>query len=172
VELPRKTIPVIQDAIDFAHGKNIAVIFTKQIHVPEAFAAGLHSALGREMSALREANVQFCMKDSEGAELISELVPAKGDYVIEKNKASAFYNTWLDIWLRYRKIRTLLIAGCSTGYCVAHTIMDAWARDFDTIAMRDCIGDAYPFVQENLLALFDMRWGRVMNWKDVRSSLS
>jgi len=171
VKLARKAIPIIQKASDFCRNKGIPVFYTKQIHVPEAFSAGLHSIFGREMSALRNAGIRFCIRGTEGTEIIDELKPKEKDYIVEKNKPSAFYNTWLELWLRYLRIRTILVTGVNTGYCVAHTVMDAWARDLDTIVIEDGIGDPFPFVHENLLALFDMRWGRVLKWESVEKAL-
>jgi ureidoacrylate peracid hydrolase len=51
------------------------------------------------------------VEGSSGAEVIPELDPGPDDYYIPKYRWSAFFQTYLDLALRARKIDTLLISG-------------------------------------------------------------
>lgn len=159
----RKTIPKIKKAADYCRSRDIPVIFTQQIHVPEFFEAKMHSIIGSGIEH------RVCLKDTWDAEIVRELEPSSKDYIVQKNKSSAFYNTWLELWLRYKKIKTVIISGCTTGYCVAHTIMDAYARDYDIVVLADGVGDQYPEIQNTFLSDFDLRFGIVLPWASVKA---
>ncbi len=167
----QKVVPTIRMAVDYCHRVGIPVCYTKQTHVPEFFAAGLHAFTGREHTAIREAGVRICVKGTEDTEILDELKPTEKDYVFEKNKASSFYMTWLDLWLRYFHTKTLLVTGCNTGYCVIHTVQDAFARDLDVIVVEDGVNDPIPYIHETLLELIDRRFGRVLTWNTIQSVL-
>jgi nicotinamidase-related amidase len=167
----QKVVPTIRTAVDYCHQAGIPVCYTKQTHVIEFFAAGLHAFSGRELTAIREAGVRICVKGTEDTDILDELKPAEKDYVFEKNKASSFYMTWLELWLRYFHTKTLLITGCNTGYCVIHTVQDAFARDLDVIVVEDGVNDPIPYIHGALLELIDRRFGRVLPWKTIQGVL-
>lgn len=170
ISLAKNAISKIKEAISYCHDKNIPVIYTQQISVPEHSAAQLRQIIGRE-NIENLAKIHVCLKNTWDAEIVDELKPTKIDYVVEKNKPSAFYNTWFELWLRYFKVDTLLITGCNTGNCISHTAWDAYARDYNIISIEDGVGDVDPFIHEVLLELIDRRLGRVLKWNIVRETL-
>lgn len=172
IEPVKKTIPAIKRAIEYCRKRSIPIIYTRQVHVPEFFQAKLHEIVPKNFAKLSASTGSFvCMKGTFDVEIVEDLKPIERDYVIDKNKSSAFYNTWLDFYLRYLKTRTLIVTGCSTGYCVAHTLYDAYARDYDSIIVEDAVGDSEAQVQSTLLDLFDKRLGRVIRLDDLIAEL-
>jgi ureidoacrylate peracid hydrolase len=168
----RKLVPTVRTAIDYCHESAVQVVFSRQIHVPEFFAAGLHAFMGREKTAFEEAGLKLCLQGTSDVEIVEELTPETRDVVIDKNKASVFFNTWLDNYLKYFKTRTLLITGCVTGYCVLHSVYDAWARDFDVIVVEDAVGDPDARIHDAILEQIDRRFGRVLKWNEVERALA
>ena len=71
------------------------------------------------------------------AQVIDELAPAAGDYLIPKYRWSAFFQTFLDLALRSRKIDTLIIAGGSTDVGVASTAFAARDLDYNLVVASD-----------------------------------
>ena len=71
------------------------------------------------------------------ASVIDELAPAPEDYVIPKYRWSAFFQTYLDLALRTRKIDTLIIAGGSTDVGVASTAYTARDLDYNLVIVND-----------------------------------
>ena len=55
---------------------------------------------------------------ADWSEIIPELGPKEGDFVITKKQWGAFYGTGLDLQLRRRKIDTIVLCGISTSYGV------------------------------------------------------
>lgn len=75
------------------------------------------------------------------SQIVPELTPAPGELLIRKRQASAFFNTGLAGWLAFRRVDTVLIAGCTTSGCVRATVVDACAHEFRPIVITDCVGD-------------------------------
>ncbi len=168
----KRTIPVIKQAVDYCHSKGIPVFYTQQIHVPEAFdergLPKLHQFIGRELAYASESEgYKLARRGTQDAEFTESIKPSDKDYILPKNKPSAFFQTMFEVYLKYLGIKTVLVTGCNTGYCVVSTLTDAWARDFDTITIEGGVGDPDTELTEALLELFDRRFGRVMTLKDV-----
>ncbi|WP_283136383.1 isochorismatase family cysteine hydrolase [Rhizohabitans arisaemae] len=86
-----------------------------------------------------------CLRGTWDAELVDELRDlAHGDVHIVKHRASAFYGTGLEVELRMRGVRTVVVTGVSTSYCVDATIRDAYARDLGVIVVEDACASPWP----------------------------
>ncbi len=74
---------------------------------------------------------------SWGAEIVDGL--PKPDYVIDKTRFSAFFETNMECLLRGLKTETIIFSGVATNACVESTIRDAFFRDFRPIIIEDCV---------------------------------
>ncbi len=72
----------------------------------------------------------------EGA-VIDELAPVPDDYIVPKYRWSAFFSTYLDLALRTRGVRTIVLVGGSTDVGIASTAFDARDLDYHTVVVRD-----------------------------------
>ncbi|MBA2527675.1 MAG: isochorismatase family protein [Pyrinomonadaceae bacterium] len=64
-----------------------------------------------------------------GTEILPQLAPEEGDFVVAKHRYSGFFETELDAILRERGIDSLVFTGCTTSVCVDSTLRDAFYRD-------------------------------------------
>ena len=67
---------------------------------------------------------------------IADLTP---DVRITKHQWSAFYGSELDLQLRRRGIRTVILIGIATNFGVEATIRDAFAHNYAVIAAEDAM---------------------------------
>lgn len=81
---------------------------------------------------------QYCIRGTEGAEVIDELRPEKSDQILPKRRFSAFFKTDLDQTLRLLGSDTVVITGINTQVCIYTTAMDSVCHDFYTIVLDDC----------------------------------
>lgn len=88
------------------------------------------------------------------SQIVPELPPAPGELVLRKRMPSAFFETGLAGWLAFRRVDTVLIAGCTTSGCVRATVVDACSHNFRTVVLTDCVGDRAMAPHE--ANLFDM----------------
>jgi len=76
-----------------------------------------------------ESPAPAIIRGTPGAQIVSELAPRDGDYLVPKHRWSAFHGTYLDLALRARRADTLVLCGGSTDVGIAATAFAA--RDFD-----------------------------------------
>lgn len=122
----KRIIPNIQRLLDFARKKRIPVIYTNDTHLP---------GIDEEF----ELWPAHALVGTKGAEVIDELKPEKGDYVIQKRRYSAFFGTHLDLLLRELKVDTLVLVGLGTNVCIQNTAADAFFRGYRIIVPEDCV---------------------------------
>lgn len=72
-------------------------------------------------------------------QIVPELGPAEGDLVITKRQWGAFYGTELDLELRRRGIRTLILGGIATSIGVESTARDAYERGYEQVFVEDAM---------------------------------
>lgn len=68
-----------------------------------------------------------------------EIAALTPDVRITKRQWSAFYGTDLDLQLRRRSIRTVILTGIATNFGVEATIRDAYAHNYAVIAAEDAM---------------------------------
>ena len=64
--------------------------------------------------------------------------------VVRKHRFGAFYETRLEALLGMLGVRTLFITGVTLNACVETTIREAYLRDYDVVAVTDCIAGVRP----------------------------
>lgn len=129
------------------------------------------SGSDRNLFANRVKALQALTEEAVGSQIVSELAPQNSEWVIRKQSASAFFNTALADWLRFQKVDTLVVTGCTTSGCVRATVVDAVQHNFRTVVLSDCVGDRALDPHE--ANLFDMRqkYADVMSRDDLLSQL-
>ena len=100
--------------------------------------------------------------------MIPELEPNGSDYHIPKHRWSAFYQTYLDLALRARKIDTLIISGGSTDVGVAATVFAGRDMDYNMIVVRDaCATNHNQLAHDTLMDFIFPRMSRVRTTDQV-----
>ena len=74
---------------------------------------------------------------TEGWQIHPEIQPNAGDTVILKRFSDSFKNTSLADELESRGIKTLVITGLQTEYCVDTTCREAFSRDYNVTLVSD-----------------------------------
>jgi len=119
-----RIVPKIKGLLDRARELNIPIIFACDSFLENDFIFG-----GKK---------QYNIRGSEGAEVVEDLKPNKGDHLLPKRRFSAFFKTDLDQTLRLLGADTVVITGINTHVCVFATAMDSVCNDFYTILLEDC----------------------------------
>jgi nicotinamidase-related amidase len=91
----------------------------------------LNARSGRPPEAL-----DLCRKGGSGAAYFG-VAPRAGDLEVTKRLFNAFHGTDLEPRLRALGVDTLVVAGLTTGCCVAATCCDAFHRDFNVFVVAD-----------------------------------
>lgn len=101
------------------------------------------------------------------AEIRKELGPAEGDVIVTKRQWGAFYGTELEMQLRRRGMKTLIVCGISTNVGVESTARFAYEYGFNQIFVEDAMAarsnDEHDFTVKTTLP----RMGKVRSTSDV-----
>lgn len=105
------------------------------------------------------------------SDFVPELGPRAGDILITKHQWGAFYGTELDLQLRRRGIRTLVIGGIATNYGVESTARDGWERGYALVIAEDAMSTFTAEAHELALKYVFPRISRVRSTAQVLAAL-
>lgn len=130
-------VPAVQRAVEACHKAGVPVIWTVQEH----FAVDASRARKKLAAHTSRRKQISALAGTWDADIVDELKALAGvpSHIVRKHRFGAFFETRLDMLLRMLGTRTLLIAGTTTNACVETTIREAYLRDFDVVALTDCI---------------------------------
>jgi maleamate amidohydrolase len=99
------------------------------------------------------------------------ITPGEGEWVLEKTKASAFFQTPLSAYLIKQGVDTAVVCGVSTSGCVRASAVDAFSHGFKTIVVDDCCFDRSYFA--HCANLFDLqaKYAAVLSLDELREVL-
>jgi len=160
---PDEYLESVRGAVDFAHRNGTPVFF-----VVVGFRPGHPevSARNRSFRTLTE-NPSFSLVDPRPL-----LDPGPEDVVVVKRRVSAFAGSDLEVVLRAREIRHLVLAGIATSGVVLSTTREAADKDFQITILSDLCFDADPEVHRVLIEKVFPRQATVTTCQEWMKTLS
>jgi len=131
-------VPVLAELVPRCQAAGIPVIWTVQQHFA-VDASRAHKKLAGHTSRRKQVSALAGTWDEEIVEELKPLAAVNPSYVIRKHRFGAFHETRLEMLLDMLGTRTLFIAGTTTNACVETSIREAYLRDYDVVALDDCI---------------------------------
>ena len=164
-ENQRAILPDVLRLVDLARERGLPILWSQQIHYPEDVTRRRR----RIPSHIDKQNWAPCLRDTWEVDFVDEVVEAirPEDMIVEKHRASVFFETTLDTKLRMHGIEQIIISGCNTDFCVETTIRDGYYRDMDVIVVRDCVAGPRPQFHEDTLAKVETYFGAVVTLAEL-----
>jgi ureidoacrylate peracid hydrolase len=163
-------VPALKTLIERCQAAGMPVLWTVQEHFrTDAVRAkkkiAAHTAKRKQIAALA---------GSWDAAIVDELKPlseANPTYVIRKHRFGAFYATRLEQVLRMLGTQTLLVTGTTTNACIETTIREAYLRDYDVVAVTDCISGVNDEWEQAALKVWNQYFCGLTESREVLSWL-
>jgi ureidoacrylate peracid hydrolase len=121
-----------------ARAAGMPVILTRYMYRPDHADGGI---LVNYLLRPGADKASYLAAGSWDVALLDELAPQPTDFVVDKNRPSAFYATNLKPILNGLKIDSLIVAGVTTNCCVETTVRDASQRDYKVFVVADATGE-------------------------------
>ena len=107
----------------------------------------------------------------EWSDFPSELDQSPGDIVITKRQWGAFHGTELDLQLRRRGIKTIVIGGIATNMGVESTARQAWEHGYEIVFVQEAISSVdanlHKFAMDSIFPII----GRIGRSIDVLAAI-
>ncbi|GMA62762.1 isochorismatase family protein [Alicyclobacillus fastidiosus] len=94
--------------------------------------------------------------------------PSDGEYVLEKTKASAFFETPLQSYLVREGVDTVVVCGVSTSGCVRASAVDAHSHGYATFVIEDCCFDRSYFAHCTNLFDLNAKYAHVLSLEELQ----
>jgi nicotinamidase-related amidase len=106
------------------------------------------------------------------SDLVPDIGPKPGDIVVTKRQWGAFYGTELDLALRRRGIRTIVLGGIATSFGVESTARDAFERGYELVFAEDAMAALSAEAHHFAVGTIFPRLGRVRSTADILGVLT
>jgi nicotinamidase-related amidase len=104
-------------------------------------------------------------------QIVQELTPEADDILVTKRQWGAFYGTGLDLQLRRRGIKTIVLAGIATNIGVESTARDAYERGYHQVIVEDACSAMSAEMHEFAFAKIFPRLAKVRMAEEVLLAL-
>jgi nicotinamidase-related amidase len=168
------TVDPIRRMLEISRRIGMLVVHTREGHRPDLSDCP-PSKLARGRGAKRIGDPgpmgRILVRGELGHDIVPELAPKPGEVVIDKPGKGAFFATDLELVLRDRGIKTLLVCGVTTEVCVNTTVREANDRGYECIVLSDCVGSYFHEFHVAALAMIKAQ-GAIFGWvSDSRRAL-
>jgi ureidoacrylate peracid hydrolase len=161
------TIPMVERLLDSFRGAKRPVVHTITTFQPDYADAQLpHWRHG-----LTSDGRALLLEGSWGAQIVDELTPRRGEYVVVKKGYGGFANPTLNTILRSRAVTTCVVAGITTAICVSSTIRGGVEYNYRMVLVEDAVAEQSREMHEAEVKILQRGFADLISTSEVVSNL-
>ncbi|AEF93916.1 isochorismatase hydrolase [Desulfotomaculum nigrificans CO-1-SRB] len=155
----RNAVRKIAEVLEIFRRKKLPIIHFMELHRKEMVD------FGRELDGTEGVH---CIEGTKDAEIIDEVKPSDGEFIIGKRRYSGFFATDLDLLLRGLGIETVYITGFLTDVCVHYTAVDAHQYNYRVRIVEDAVrGSSWEAHQAAIKAIRYLQREAIISIEDL-----
>jgi nicotinamidase-related amidase len=165
ISLTRACIEPIQSVLSAFREHAMTVFHTREGHRPDLadLPDNKRWRSRRTASGVGIGDLGPCgrvlVRGQRGWDIIPELRPREGEPIVDKPGKGSFCATDLELMLRQRGLRNLVLTGITTDVCVHTTMREANDRGFECLILSDCCAATDRGNHEAALKMVTMQQG-------------
>ena len=168
IAVVRRAIEPIERLLRVFRGRGLPVVHTREGFLPDLSDCPplTLARIQRDGQPLvgREGPLgRVLVRGEPGHEIIPELAPAPGEFVIDKPGIGTFGRTGLEAILREARIDHLLVTGVTTDVCVHTFIREANDRGLNCVLVEDACASFDPQLHAAAVAM-TLQQGGLFGW--------
>ena len=161
-------VPTMKALVGHCQATGMPVIWTVQEHF-QADAARARKKLAAHTAKRKQVSALAGSWDEAIIDELKALAEINPSMVVRKHRFGAFYATRLEQLLRMLGTQTLFVTGTTTNACVETTIREAYLRDYDVVAVTDCISGINEEWEQTALQVWGQYFCVLADSRDVTS---
>ena len=161
--------PRLIDFIEMARKMKLLIIFVQSIYTTKSncYLSEVWVEHYIRMGKGRFTDYPALEEGSWGADFCKGFKPLPEEVVVKKHRYSAFLDTDLDLILRSKGIRTLIMTGVATNVCVEMTARIGFLKDYYIVLLKDCTATISEELHKNALRNIETHYGIVVDSGEV-----
>jgi biuret amidohydrolase len=173
VNLLQAIVPTCQAVLAAWRAAGGLVLHTREAHAPDLSDCPPAKRL-RGTPSLRIGDVgpmgRILVAGEPGNQIIPELAPVEGEWVIDKPGKGMFYATGLHERLQAAGITHLVFMGVTTEVCVQTSMREANDRGYDGLLVEDGTESYFPAFKQAVLEMIRAQ-GAIVGWTAPAAAL-
>jgi maleamate amidohydrolase len=137
----------------------LPVAFTRVVYADDGSDAGVFTLKAPALTQLTEG--------AFGSQVVEQLEPWDGEYIVRKTQPSAFFGTNLTAWYVSKGVDTVIVTGCTTSGCIRASVIDSMSYNFRTVVASDCVGDRALGPHEANLFDMEQKYADLMTSSEI-----
>ena len=169
IKMAQEMVPRLIKFIDEARAATVPVIYIQNVYNSDQnwylSEVWLEQATRKRNGSYTQRPV--CVKGSWGWDFYGGIKPLSSEVVVTKHRFSAFIDTDLDLILRSKNIKTLIMTGIATNVCVETTARMGFMKDYYIVFVSDCCPAYKQHLHDTTLENIETVFGQVVTAQDV-----